>query len=120
MQSPGEPAGHHYGWMDTWISLYDAEPFADPRLTPELQQRVLGAMAEQWSEQVDASSIESRMWPRALAVAERLWSPRSQVWVENVTVSRLEKASCQVLERRGVRGGPVASGFCPWSLHWDS
>ena len=47
MQSPGEPAGHHYGWMDTWISLYDAEPFADPRLTPELQQRVLGAMAEQ-------------------------------------------------------------------------
>ena len=101
-------------------ALYDAEPFADPRLTPELQKRVLGAMAEQWSEQVDASSIESRMWPRALAVAERLWSPRSQVWVENVTVSRLEKASCQVLERRGVRGGPVASGFCPWSLHWDS
>ncbi len=49
MQSPGEPAGHHYGWMDTWISLYDAEPFADPRLTPKLQQRVLGAMAEQVS-----------------------------------------------------------------------
>ena len=69
---------------------------------------------------MDASSIEARMWPRALAVAERLWSPRSQVWVENTTVARLNKASCQVLERRGVRGGPVASGFCPWSLHWDS
>ena len=63
---------------------------------------ILGAMAEMWSEQVDPSSIESRMWPRALAVAERLWSPQSQVWVENVTVSRLGKASCQVLERRGV------------------
>ena len=66
MQSPGEPAGKHYGWMDTWISLYNAEPFADSRLTPDLQARVLGGMAEQWSEQVDASSIETRMWPRAL------------------------------------------------------
>jgi hexosaminidase len=120
VQAPGEPSGHHYGWMDTWISLYNAEPFADPRLTLALQKRVLGGMAEQWSEQVDASSIESRMWPRALAVAERLWSKRNQTWIENKTVARLEKASCQALERRGIRGGPVASGFCPWSLHWDS
>ena len=30
-------------------ALYDAEPFADPRLTLELQKRVLGAMAEQVS-----------------------------------------------------------------------
>lgn len=32
--------------MDTWLSLYNAEPFIDPRLTPDLQARVLGAMAE--------------------------------------------------------------------------
>lgn len=118
METPGEPAAKHYGWMDTWLSFYNSEPFMDARLTNEMKARVLGGCAEQWSEQVDASSIEARIWPRALAVAERLWSPASQVWVENKTVARLQKASCQVLERRGVRGGPVASGFCPWSVNW--
>ena len=75
-------------------------------------------MAEMWSERVDASSIEAFVWPRALAVAERLWSPRSVVLDENVTVARLNKASCQVLERRCVRGGTAQPGFCPWSLDW--
>ena len=58
------------------------------------------------------------MWPRALAVAERLWSPRTVELTDNLTVARLNRASCQVLERRGVRGGPVQPGFCPWSLDW--
>lgn len=61
------------GWMDTWRSFYNSEPFLDGRLTEEMKSRVLGGAAEQWSEQVDASSIESRIWPRALAIAERLW-----------------------------------------------
>eukprot|EP01047_Picozoa_sp_COSAG01_P015235 COSAG01_NODE_759_length_13802_cov_16.155221_6_plen_89_part_00 len=56
VQTPGEErsgdAGKHYGWMDTWLSLYKSEPFIDPRLTPQLRARVLGAMAEMWSEQV--------------------------------------------------------------------
>jgi hypothetical protein len=58
VQTPGEErsggadAGKHYGWMDTWLSLYNSEPFIDSRLTPELRARVLGAMAEMWSEQV--------------------------------------------------------------------
>ena len=107
------------GWMDTWIDFYTAEPFSDGNLTTDEKARVLGGMAEQWSEQVDGSSLESRMWPRGLAVAERLWSPRETTLVENVTVARLQRASCQVLERRGSRGGPVQPGFCPWSLGWD-
>jgi len=111
--------GTHYGWMDTWMDFYHAEPFSDGNLTKEEQSRILGGMAEQWSEQVDASSIESRMWPRALAVAERLWSSR-KLTINNFTVPRLQRASCQVLERRGVRGGPIEPGFCPWSLGWKT
>ena len=98
--------------------FYNAEPLSDSRLSAEEKGRVLGGMAEQWSEQVDGSSIEARMWPRALAVAERMWSPQTVKMDENVTLARLQKASCQALERRGIRGGPVEPSFCPWSLHW--
>lgn len=30
-----------------------------------------------WSEMADRTTLESRVWPRAAAVAEKLWSPRS-------------------------------------------
>jgi hexosaminidase len=63
-----QPAGQHY--------LVDPVP-ADTTLSPDEQARILGGEACMWSEHVSPRSIDSRIWPRTAAIAERLWSPQS-------------------------------------------
>jgi hexosaminidase len=43
--------------------------------------QVYGAEAALWSEQVDEWTLDARLWPRASAMAERLWS--SELIVKN-------------------------------------
>jgi hexosaminidase len=50
---------------------------ADTTLTPDQQKLILGGEVCMWAEQLDAETIDSRIWPRTLAIAERFWSPQS-------------------------------------------
>jgi hexosaminidase len=45
-------------------------------LTPEQESYLIGGEACMWSEQVDGLTIESRIWPRAAVIGEKLWSPK--------------------------------------------
>ena len=78
------PAAQHYA----------ADPLADAaaNLTPEQQKLILGGEACMWAEYVSAETVDSRIWPRVAAVAERLWSPQSAQDV-NSMYARLEEVS---------------------------
>ncbi len=45
-------------------------------LTPEQEARLIGGEACMWSEMVDGLTIESRIWPRTVVIAEKMWSPK--------------------------------------------
>src|SRR5215813_13490560 len=57
---------------------YVADPLPEnSTLSAEEAKHVLGGEATMWGEWVSPETIDSRIWPRTAAIAERLWSPRS-------------------------------------------
>src|SRR5271154_1392752 len=58
---------------------YAVDPMSGPAatLSPEEQMRILGGESCMWSEYVNAENVDSRVWPRNAAIAERLWSPQN-------------------------------------------
>lgn len=85
------PTHQHY--------LVDPLP-ADSGLSDAEAARVLGGEATMWAEFVDPHTVDSRIWPRTAAIAERLWSPRDVRDVADM-YRRLEKVSVQ-LEEHGL------------------
>jgi hexosaminidase len=87
------PARYHYG----------IDPLADAaqKLTPEQASRILGGEACMWAEYANAETVDSRIWPRAAAIAERLWSPKEVADVDSM-YARMEAVG-RLLEWTGVR-----------------
>ncbi|HWS87781.1 MAG TPA: family 20 glycosylhydrolase [Pyrinomonadaceae bacterium] len=82
------PASQHY--------LNDPLPEGHG-LTDAEARHVLGGEATMWAEWVSPETIDSRIWPRTAAIAERLWSPREVRDVEDM-YRRLSAVSVQLEE----------------------
>ena len=65
----GWPAARHYA----------GDPLSGDaaNLSAEEKQRILGGESCMWAEYVNPENVDSRIWPRNAAIAERLWSPQS-------------------------------------------
>ncbi len=85
-----QPASHHY----------NTEPIGKTKLTKEEADRILGGEATMWSELVTPLTVDSRIWPRTAAIAERFWSPSSIKDVDNM-YTRMNAVS-QNLEQIGI------------------
>ena len=65
------------GWSAARHYAVDPLGGAGANLTPDQQKLVLGGESCMWSEYVNPENIDSRIWPRNAAIAERLWSPQN-------------------------------------------
>lgn len=103
---------------------YSNEPIADPAAYKgDAIRHVLGGEATMWAELVTPETIDSRIWPRTAAIAERLWSPREATDLNSmyarlaITSIRLESVGCQHLTNpaRMLRR-LTGKDYTPWTL----
>jgi hexosaminidase len=69
MKAPASPEGGPVG--------NGPAPGTRSDLTPEQAKLILGGEAATWEELASVEIIDSRLWPRLAAIAERFWSPES-------------------------------------------
>ena len=81
-----QPTDFHY--------LNDPVP-AQSNLTEAEKKLIVGGEATMWTEHVTPETVDSRIWPRTAAIAERLWSPQSVNDVEDM-YRRLDLISLQL------------------------
>jgi hexosaminidase len=70
------PASRHYA--------VDPMSGEAANLNPEEQKLILGGESCQWAEWVTPENIDSHIWPRNAAIAERLWSPQQLTDVDSM------------------------------------
>jgi hexosaminidase len=83
------------GWSAVRHYAVDPMGGAAANLTPEEKQRILGGESTMWSEYVNWENIDSRIWPRNAAIAERFWSPQSITDVASM-YARMEAESTRL------------------------
>ena len=71
-------APYYLDAQKTSAQMFLADPIpSDTTLTVDQQKLILGGEVCMWAEQLNPETVDSRVWPRTMAVAERFWSPQS-------------------------------------------
>ncbi|XP_035223339.1 beta-hexosaminidase subunit alpha-like isoform X2 [Stegodyphus dumicola] len=101
---------NYINYGNDWTNYYACDPY-DFIGNQRQKSLIIGGEACMWGEYVDGSNVISRTWPRAAAVAERLWSNQSVKSAVNA-IPRLEELRCNMI-KRGLKVEPVnGPGYC--------
>lgn len=98
--------------ISEWEYYYQVDPFTNSTLTEKEQAKLLGCEVCSWNPFFDGTNMLSNLFPRSVAVAERLWSDKS---VRNLTsaLSRIQQQRCRMVAR-GIPVSPIHfADFCP-------
>jgi hexosaminidase len=91
-------SGFYIDLMYSASKHYSVDPIpVGSGLTDAQAAHILGGEATMWGEYVSPETIDSRIWPRTAAIAERLWSPRNVTEVDDM-YRRLEVTSIRLEE----------------------
>jgi len=104
-----------------WEKYYTCDP-RNFNGTEAQKDLVIGGEVAIWSEFVDGTNLLSRLWPRASAVAERLWSDANATQDVDTARLRLDQHRCRMLFR-GIPAAPILNGYCgdyEWEMDNDS
>ena len=72
-------AGYYLDLMQPASQHYAVDPLQGDTagLTDAEKKRILGGEAAMWEELATAENLDTKLWPRLAAIAERFWSPAS-------------------------------------------
>ncbi|CAG9795576.1 unnamed protein product [Diatraea saccharalis] len=90
---------------NSWQRVYEYRPWS--RNTDWL---VEGGVGTVWSSLISSGGLDSRTWPRAAALSERLWTDRPEGATRPVH-ARLDVFRTRLLER-GIKAAPIWSMWC--------
>jgi hexosaminidase len=94
--------GYYLDHLQPASSHYAVDPMGEAAaaLNPQQASLIMGGEACMWAEYINAETVDSRVWPRAAAIAERFWSPREITDTDSM-YARLEAVS-RVLDWTGI------------------
>ena len=107
--------GNKYGgesWCDPMKTFWRIYSFEPTMYLPELDERMLGGEVPVWSEIMSADSFESKVWPRAAAMADRFWGDKNTTRVDVVGVMQRQVLFQQHLSSRGIPIGHNTGMWC--------
>jgi len=95
-----------------WQKVYDNSPLEisfNLTKTKAYDGLIQGGEAAMWTEQVDGANLHSKVWPRAAALAERLWSNPPHGWelAEHRMIYHRQR-----LVQRGIPAERLQPEFC--------
>ncbi|KAL2009619.1 hypothetical protein VTN00DRAFT_5426 [Thermoascus crustaceus] len=97
----------------TWQRIYDYDFTLN--LTDTEAKRVLGAVTPLWSEQVDDTVVSGKMWPRAAALAELVWSGNRDPATGRKRTTQMTQRILnfrEYLVANGVQAAPLVPKYC--------
>ena len=97
----------HWMYQSTWTDMYD------DIYNMNFGNNVIGGEISSWDENADFLNIETRIFQRGNAVAERLWSigDSSAFDINNARI-RLAEFRCKTVRRGSLYIGPMMPDYC--------